>query len=97
MRKRVKQWGGRIFEGRFSRARVGARIPTAMLFFCCHKCHTWKKKEEKAEKKCRKNAGEYRKKSREKQCLSMSSCVYLEDSIDVLLKYTKKNKQITDT
>ncbi len=37
------------------------------------------------------------KNPREKRCLSMSSCVYLEDSIDVLLKYTKKNKQITDT
>ena len=23
-----------------SRARVRTRIPTAMLFFCCHKCHT---------------------------------------------------------
>ena len=37
------------------------------------------------------------KNPREKRCLLMSSCVYLEDSIDVLLKYTKKNKQITDT
>ena len=27
-----------------SRARVRTRIPTAMLFFCCHKCHTRGKK-----------------------------------------------------
>ena len=25
---------------RFSRARVGAHVPTAIVFFCCHKCHT---------------------------------------------------------
>ena len=37
------------------------------------------------------------KNPREKRCLSMLSCVYLEDSIDVLLKYTKKDKQTTDT
>jgi hypothetical protein len=32
---------------RFSRARMCARIPTAILFFYCHKCHTqgenWRK------------------------------------------------------
>ena len=29
-----------------SRVRV-ARLSTAMLFFCCHKCHTGKEKERK--------------------------------------------------
>ena len=61
-----KNSGGRIFGERFSRTRVGARVPTAMLFFCCHKCHTWMKTREKRERKCRKNEGNIREKSARK-------------------------------
>ena len=38
---------GEISVRYLSRPRICARIPTAMLFFCCHKCHTqgenWRK------------------------------------------------------
>ena len=30
----------RLYLFSSSRTRVCARLPTAMLFFCCHKCHT---------------------------------------------------------
>ncbi len=30
-------------RGTTPHARVYARVPTAMLFFCCHKCHTTEK------------------------------------------------------
>jgi len=41
------------------RTRMYARLPTAMLIFCCHKCHSWsifgEGKQGKSEKKTRKS------------------------------------------
>ena len=39
-KRRKRGRGEREISVRFSRTRVCARIPTAILFFCCHKCHT---------------------------------------------------------
>ena len=41
------------------RTRMYVRLPTAMLIFCCHKCHSWsifgEGKQGKSEKKIRKS------------------------------------------
>ena len=42
---------------RFSRVRASRTFPTAVLFFCCHKCHTWGKKERKREEEFCKTEG----------------------------------------
>ncbi len=42
-REKEENNGGRKFSEPFSCVHVRVRIPTAMLFFCCHKCHTEKK------------------------------------------------------
>ena len=74
-RENKKNSGGRFFGERLSRTRVGARIPTAILFFYCHKCHTWGK----TRKIGRENAGKMReipeKDPRENPCFSMLSSV----------------------
>ena len=46
----------------FSRTRVRARLPTAMLIFCCHKCHTRRKIRKKNSSKFSRNAEKYRNK-----------------------------------
>ena len=46
----------------FFLVRVYARIPTAMLFFCCHKCHTRRKIRRKNSSKFSRNAEKYRNK-----------------------------------
>ena len=45
-----------------SRTRVRARLPTAMLIFCCHKCHTRRKIRRKSSSKFSRNAEKYRNK-----------------------------------
>ena len=103
-RRKKRKWGRReneekrgekILRERFSRARVDAHrcahSNRNVVFLLSQVSHfggirrkNWEKMQEKW--------GYIRKNPREKRCLSMLSCVYLEDSIDVLLKYTKENK-----
>ena len=45
-----------------SRTRVHARLPTAMLIFCCHKCHTRRKIRRKNSSKSSRSAEKNRKK-----------------------------------
>ena len=53
----------------FSRTRVRARIPTAMLIFCCHKCHTRRKIRRKNSSKFSRNAEKSRKKGHKTRIL----------------------------
>ena len=62
-REKEENSGGRKSGEPISCVCVRARFPTAMLFFCCHKCHTCNNKGGKIVRKDKKNEEHFGKKS----------------------------------
>ena len=71
----------------FSRTRVRARIPTAMLIFCCHKCHTRRKIRRKNSSKFSRNAEKSRKKGQKTRILHCIFKLISEGQPPHLLKH----------
>ena len=61
--KKRKTVEGENLASNLSCVCVRARLPTAMLFFCCHKCHTCDNKGGKIVRKDKKNEEHFGKKS----------------------------------
>ena len=77
---------------RFSRARVGAHVPTAIVFFCCHKCHT----EGKFGRKGGENkVGSATKRKKENRVFQGCDTEILRVYIDRSLKIAQRNRITT--
>ena len=90
-REKEENSGGRKSGEPISCVCVRARFPTAMLFFCCHKCHTCDNKGGKIVRKDKKNEEHFGKKSTRKSRIFRCrlACFWKIVSI-FLLKYVGK-------
>ena len=77
-------FGSQIGDERFlAYTRKRARLPTAILFFCCHKCHTRDRSEKRSWQK-------YRKRREEKHRFFNCQSRILKTSTPQLLKHIQK-------